>query len=294
MARPRAPRPSILKLRRGFTLIELLVVIAIIAILIALLLPAVQQAREAARRTECKNKLKQIGIALHNYHDVNKTFPAGYYKEPAVDKGWGWGTSILPMIEQKNLFDQLDPAVNLIPGDQAGLTPAAGTPGALVQTELAAYRCPSDGGAAINTSRGDHATSNYVGVTGDTNVSSGGNGTFYQNSQIGLRDMTDGSSNTAVVGERVKGLANGVTYLGAVWSGHAGSGSGYAATMRSLDGTPALRINGTDNMAFSSQHPGGAQFVFGDGSVHFLSENVSAATLTDLAQRNDGNVVTLP
>jgi prepilin-type N-terminal cleavage/methylation domain-containing protein len=283
--------------RRGFTLIELLVVIAIIAILIALLLPAVQQAREAARRTECKNKLKQIGLALHNYHDVNKLFPAGYAKESAtIDAGWGWGTAILPMLEQKNLYDNLNPAANVMPNSVANPAAAADVLGALAQTELPAYRCPSDGGGAINTDRGNLGTSNYSGVSGINNDPTNEDGTFYQSSKVGIRDMTDGSSNTALVGERARGRVGTTNHIGAVWVGKS-QNAGWACTIRQLTGTvsaPAYIVNGTDNMAYSSQHPGGAQFVFGDGAVHFLNENTAGATLDNLARRNDGNVVAVP
>ncbi|MCB1129315.1 MAG: DUF1559 domain-containing protein, partial [Verrucomicrobiae bacterium] len=120
--------------RRGFTLIELLVVIAIIAILIALLLPAVQQAREAARRTECKNKLKQLGLALHNYHDTFRAFPAAFYRGTTTSPGWGWGTMILPYIDQAPLYNQWVMTVSYDNGQNQTAR----------RTKLAAYKCPSD------------------------------------------------------------------------------------------------------------------------------------------------------
>lgn len=183
--------------RRGFTLIELLVVISIIAVLISLLLPAVQQAREAARRTQCKNNLKQMGLALYNYHDVNQCFPPGYLGYPAghggtcatvnnaapYAQGWGWGAYLLPFIDQGNLYNQLAPGTyqtvcDTPTGAQASLT--VGNP-ALARTVLAAYICPTATDPDLTNTRfspntqgctpGDmagtfHAKSNYRGVAG--------------------------------------------------------------------------------------------------------------------------------
>jgi prepilin-type N-terminal cleavage/methylation domain-containing protein len=158
---------------RGFTLIELLVVIAIIAILIALLLPAVQQAREAARRTQCKNNLKQLGLALHNYHDVYNLFPPGWLDDPALGlpaaphpSRYAWPVSLLPMIEQTALHNTLDPRNDLI---DALKIPAKLT---LMQQPVSVFRCPSDTGPTLNDVRPMHdnvmlhevALSNYVGA----------------------------------------------------------------------------------------------------------------------------------
>ncbi|MBN9119811.1 MAG: DUF1559 domain-containing protein, partial [Planctomycetes bacterium] len=153
-------RPS----RRGFTLIELLVVIAIIAILIGLLLPAVQKVREAAARSKCSNNFKQMGIALHMFHDTYQEFPAGYTNTATIGgyaSGWGWGAHILPYIEQQSLYTQL----NVAGGDTT--IPAA--PNTLTTTKLSVYRCPSDFGNDTNNSRGGYGTSNYAGVYGAYN-----------------------------------------------------------------------------------------------------------------------------
>ena len=196
--------------RRGFTLIELLVVIAIIAILIALLLPAVQQAREAARRSQCQNNLKQIGLGLHNYHDTHKVFPPGVI----TDTGWAWGTMILPFVDQANLYN------TMAPGGIMDLSNA--TQLANAQTVLNVYLCPSDpwGSPQKNTNYaititppgGSAATynigmSNYTGASGTSlgnceAVSSMGTGILTINSNIKVRDVTDGASNTMLVGER--------------------------------------------------------------------------------------------
>ncbi len=183
--------------QRGFTLIELLVVITVIAVLIALLLPAVQQAREAARRTQCKNNLKQIGLAMHNYLDVNQCFPPGYLGFPATNlgtcstinnktqraQGWGWGTYLLPYIDQGNLYNQIQPGVLQTVCDTpsgAANSPTVGSP-ALQRTVVRAYTCPSATDPDLITTRlsansstctpGDmvgtlHAKSNYRAVAG--------------------------------------------------------------------------------------------------------------------------------
>lgn len=245
---------KLIKRRNGFTLIELLVVIAIIAVLIALLLPAVQQAREAARRTQCKNNLKQIGLALHNYHDSYNRLPPGFVFDPrrttAQYNGnmWGWSAMILPMIEQATLYN----SCNFSMGFAGGLTAAgtdqsegAGSIHGPELTSIAAFRCPSDRGLPIAYYRQASGTkalggsTNYVGVNGNVMALNTGTvaapvyanftspqfltaqgGAFGGNSKVGLRDMSDGSSNCLVVGEkRYKELSSRRVGLKAIWAG---------------------------------------------------------------------------
>ncbi len=216
--------------RRGFTLIELLVVIAIIAILIALLLPAVQQAREAARRTQCRNNLKQIGLALHNYHDNFSVFPMGYSDVVAGNterngSGWSWSTFILPQLDQAPLYNRFN----------FNTTPYANTLGgvavenqALMGVALTAFSCPSDvkpntvanNGGAANVTAGQGvtaiATTSYAGSRGAFNgihcavnaannpqvtVDARNNGLLIVNGKRSMRDITDGTSNVFAVGE---------------------------------------------------------------------------------------------
>jgi prepilin-type N-terminal cleavage/methylation domain-containing protein/prepilin-type processing-associated H-X9-DG protein len=204
-------------LRRGFTLIELLVVIAIIAVLIALLLPAVQQAREAARRTQCKNNLKQIGLALHNYHDVFKHFvygKGGTQPTPGVQPRNDGNYSrlsgfvpILPFLEQDPLYKRYtsaNPSASP-PIPNGGPAPWAGADGRWNSGQLAVYRCPTDPG--FNTARGinNYAFSrgDYIGVDGATGRDSTDcNGLFARSVTYGIRDCTDGTSNTLAAGER--------------------------------------------------------------------------------------------
>lgn len=217
--------------RLGFTLIELLVVIAIIAILVALLLPAVQQAREAARRSQCKNNLKQIGVAMHNYHDVHGTLPPGYVDlrgatpAPVDNEGhWAWSVFIIPFMDQAGLYDTLSP----------GTLSASAAINAFqkeMQTGYPAFRCPSDTGPQVhdpgldpgyaisndeNSSGGTNTglgMSNYVASNNIANVrqrqatnlsvgTSGAIGAFFRDSRIQFRDITDGTSSTLLVGER--------------------------------------------------------------------------------------------
>lgn len=218
--------------RRGFTLIELLVVIAIIAILVALLLPAVQQAREAARRSSCKNNLKQLGIALHNYHDTYGTFPPGVINQSSASNGsataqYSWMSMILPFVEQGPLYDQMTPGPALL-SDRIETGGAQSILNSLSQP-ISAFRCPSDTAPDVNNriqfaDPGDTAdmlaelaTSNYLGMN-DNNGANGGTapsatspsfvtdrnakGMFYLNSKVKMRDVIDGTSNTLFVAER--------------------------------------------------------------------------------------------
>jgi prepilin-type N-terminal cleavage/methylation domain-containing protein/prepilin-type processing-associated H-X9-DG protein len=299
--------------RRGFTLIELLVVIAIIAILIALLLPAVQQAREAARRTSCRNNLKQLGLALHNYHDNFNRFPAAYVdtvwgNAPVRDGGWAWGAAILPQIDQAPLFTSID--FNFYPAGTVGtITTQANINACAVP--LPGFQCPSDvrpKNRAINAgTAGGHdnmAITSYCGVSGafdgqscaqnGTLVETGvrNNGLLAVNSFRKIAEVTDGTSNVMLVGEvsyrpsqTISGTAYGsdrqfilgsqVTTGGTLCGNNAVGTNGAWLHMRS----PRKKLNGPLvggdlHRAFHSYHTGGAHFLFCDGSVRFISENI--------------------
>ena len=302
--------------RRAFTLIELLVVIAIIAVLIGLLLPAVQKVREAAARMKCQNNLKQIGLGLHNYEGANGHFPPAFIgnvgttptNSPAPH-GWAWGTWILPYVEQDSLYRQVSPTTSTIPGN---LTDPATTPlGLLCQTRIVLYICPTDNAPPLNDQRGFHAYSSYGAVGGSLNTSGlslNGNGVMYQASKTRLVDITDGSSNTAVVGERAYGKQSyyvmpTVTYYGAIWSGVYLDGKDGAAMWALSGGSNWSPNRGvSDKWNFASYHTNGTNFVFADGSVHFLRDDLSLAlpggggggdadpndVLAHLANKSDG------
>ncbi|ODA34663.1 DUF1559 domain-containing protein [Planctopirus hydrillae] len=320
--------------RRGFTLIELLVVIAIIAVLIALLLPAVQQARESARRTQCRNNLKQMGLALHNYHDQYQCFPASFYRGwPFVNTtttptsgtpGWGWQTMILPQIDQAPLYNLLNVGTNRLNGTATvTFQGVAGTPiKVLGQQPIAAYRCPSDVGARLNPNRGDYATSNYLGVFGPAfdNTVEGSDalvrgswigrnrGIFGANSSTQFKNITDGTTNTVMIGEialgsfRVDSAGLPVNFNGGTWMGLSSDNTSNVNTALSLCGycipanTGAVnrRINSPNGgNAFSSFHTGGAHFAMADGSVRFLSENLDLDIADRISGMADGLTVSL-
>jgi prepilin-type N-terminal cleavage/methylation domain-containing protein/prepilin-type processing-associated H-X9-DG protein len=298
---------------RGFTLIELLVVIAIIAILIALLLPAVQQAREAARRTQCKNNLKQIGLALHNYHDIVNRVPPAFI----FPNFWGWSAMLLPQLDQAPLYNSL--AATAGTSYPSG-SPAVGfsahmnsfTPPNGLSTPLTVFRCPSDNGTSVisltdafGSGAEPYGRTNYPAVGGSDDVGYGGigplNGVFPWLDAAGngpasraFRDVTDGLSNTFFVGERRSpGKVAGLEIGGdSVWAGVVDLGDDVQGSC-----TPQAPLNykaaitNTDSIAFSSQHVGGGQFLFGDGSVRFISENINISTYGNLACLNDGQVL---
>lgn len=290
--------------RRAFTLIELLVVIAIIAVLIALLLPAVQQAREAARRSQCKNNMKQLGLALHNYHDTANTLPPGYISTNL----WGWNTMLLPGIDQAPLYNNL--SVQFITPMNAVV--AATYPNIVtgVATNIAALRCPSDTGSVTVTAGSGTITvfgrTNYPGVYGATAITAGAPapasttaGTFYINSRRNFSAFTDGLSNCIIVGERRSVGKQGTLDVGgeAIWPG-AYVGGTLAADQYVLGHTAAVTgntINTTDATyrlsGFSSLHVGGAHFLLGDGAVRFISENIFSTTYANLASISDNQVI---
>ncbi len=199
--------------RRGFTLIELLVVIAIISILVALLLPAVQKSRAAARRTQCSNNLRQIGLALHNYHDPNKVFPpgtveAGPRASAATEPAWSWGVAILPYLEASPLYRQLNPRSQTLGQVLANRSD-------LARRVLPVFVCPEDAGASLNSRRLfdtlEVATSNYVASAPNASVWDLSNpgpfgfinrGIFTGESHVRLSEITDGTASTFLVGER--------------------------------------------------------------------------------------------
>ncbi|MCC6510441.1 MAG: DUF1559 domain-containing protein [Pirellulaceae bacterium] len=297
-----------MKKRSAFTLVELLVVIAIIGILVGLLLPAVQAAREAARRMQCSNNLKQLGLSLLNYESTHKRFPIGFLDTAATgnllyDGGWSWASAVLPAMEQTALYNTLD--LRFHPygtgGDPAGRNLAA------MAKVVPTFRCPSDispltvgnnGGNANGTAA--IAISSYCGVlgafdgqwcqvSGTTNIKGVRNhGLLVVNDSRRISEVTDGTSNAFAVGEvswrpleggegsqRQYILGNITTNGGPLCtnSGPANNGGHLhlRATRHKLNGPIAT---GEKQKAFHSYHTGGAQFVFVDGSVHFISDSI--------------------
>jgi prepilin-type processing-associated H-X9-DG protein len=288
-----------------------LVVIAIIAVLIALLLPAVQAAREAARRAQCVNNLKQIGLALANYESAQKVMPPGYVS--AFDAngndtgpGWGWAAMILPQLEQSALFGSIN--FNLAIEAPDNQTSRLVTINSLI--------CPSDPTPAIfwamkrdlNTGAAQGnlcqlAPANYVGTSGFSEPGPDGEGVFFRDSAVGMRDVTDGTSQTTFVGERSLQLGNSTTWVGSVTGavlyplangvgrfvtelapglvlGHSGEQVG-----------PGARNSEVNQFYSLHAGQGGANFLFGDGHVAFLKGTLNYNTFLALTTRGRGEVV---
>jgi prepilin-type N-terminal cleavage/methylation domain-containing protein len=350
--------------RRGFTLIELLVVIAIIAVLIALLLPAVQQAREAARRSQCKNNLKQLGLGLHNFHDTFLKFPPGCAPDynslsgtccvtdpsqaGSAQAAWGssWKVHLLPYIDQSTVYTKW------VFQSSSGYSNGSNIQ-YVNKMNIPVYRCPSSalpefspysntGGyleqfTSYHGIAGSVATDIATGLNGvstwvqNQNWSSGGagyvsaNGTLYPNSKTNLRDLTDGSSNTMIVGEASDNLrdANNNVITGGFGAITPQGPHGWTMGANGDTNVPPAYQNGGDNRAFntitvrwrinqrglsnncsqgtcdntganiplSSYHVGGTHVLMGDGAVHFLSQNLDDTTLIKLAAGNDGQTI---
>lgn len=315
------------KSRFGFTLIELLVVIAIIAILVALLLPAVQQAREAARRSSCKNNLKQIALALHNYHDSHSTFPQGQTKHRSQwCCGGNWRVAILPQMEQGNIYRRLDQ--NAAPNFAANAYGYRGGAEVFRTVVITPYLCPSstlpptDTNVSNNQQRG--MVHHYVGISGAIGIAGGtqrttdyggvvrGNGILGINRHSRIRDITDGTTNTMIISEQ-SGLVNNLNrtsnYYGG-WSGYAGpQTTDNAGRPHWGAGTTCIRypINhgmgrsvgwqgGFDNTwdfntIMNSFHTGGIQIGLADGSARFINDSINFTILRKLGSMNDGQII---
>lgn len=310
---------------RGFTLIELLVVIAIIGVLIALLLPAVQSAREAARRTQCKNNLKQLGLALHNYHDNHGAFPSAAVTDgfapcqrPNISKA-PWTVMILPFMDEGPRYNSF----NMSGGTFGGLFTYEDScsESARQKVRNSKFECPSDPNSSeVN------ANCNYLGIMGGCASGSdqgccevcaststcpwGGrfgstNGIFYSNSSVRLRDISDGTTNSLLIGEsRYLQLQGGTPGWGATWASSFYRGSDMSsgpmyttvvAIVNAPNSTPSDPGNGytqgTMNNQLGSRHTGGAHTTLADGSVRFLSDSMDMIVMRALARKSDGQPI---
>ncbi len=271
--------------RRAFTLVELLVVIAIIGVLIALLLPAVQQAREAARRMTCTNHLKQMGIALHNYHDTFEMMPPGWMVAGSYnDSAWGWFPLLMPFMEQGNAHDALNVTTKTLEQVKDEYTGSNNAQDVALMTSIDVMLCPSDAGPDINDQK--HITdlqvprANYIACVGFSAADGtsktkhpGGLGMFIGLEGTRMRDIVDGTSNTFAIGERSYRL-NG---RAAVWAGPGRPQNGSSTDgVQNVTGAVSFIPNGVESRGgFRSLHPGGTNFVYADGSVNFVPETIN-------------------
>jgi prepilin-type N-terminal cleavage/methylation domain-containing protein/prepilin-type processing-associated H-X9-DG protein len=294
-------------LRKGFTLIELLVVIAIIAILIALLVPAVQKVRDTAARTQCVNNLKQIALAAHGYHGANNVFPAGVNLPWTVSQSYGWPqapdpnnyyglfVALFPYLDQDSLHSQL--VLNVVNPQNVNCSGA----NALGATVLQVLVCPAESAAPPGDVQQDgtlyFALMNYGGCSGTSATDQNAinmlcNGIFYMNSTVSINQITDGTSNTFLFGERsrLNLPATGTSQAlgGWAWCNIYAQEDNTMNTSEPIDGVAAHDLN-----QFGSQHAGGSvvNFALADGSVHTISSAVNIILLQRLSARADGSTV---
>jgi len=294
------------RLHRGFTLVEALVVIAIIAILIGLTVPAVQRVRDAASRVQCLNNLRQIGLALHQYHDAQKVLPPGMSYRDGQDPFlyMSWNTRLLPFLEQSSLWEQSVRAYTQFPD------PFFHNPPHPLDTVVPTYGCPAESRtlapAQVSGSGLSIALTAYLGVQGTNQFRR--DGLLFVDSKVRFVEVTDGLSNTLFVGERPPSPDNRFGYCYAGWGlNRDGTGDmvlgvlarnfGSSSVLDCPDG-PYVFGPGNINdpcaiFHFWSLHIGGAHFLFGDGSVKFLSYS-AAPLLPALATRAGGDVSILP
>jgi prepilin-type N-terminal cleavage/methylation domain-containing protein/prepilin-type processing-associated H-X9-DG protein len=268
----------------GFTLVELVVSIAIVGVLAALLIPAVQASRDAARRTVCKNQLRQLGLALHMYHEVHGCFPPGsYVMGPSfpMQSGWGWGAMALPYVEQNGIYEQVN----------FGLGTGLGGNLSLIALSIPTFRCPSEIGpdsiscVSLDDPSFELASGNYC----------GSEGVLSSMSSVRIAQITDGTSQTLMLGERLvqPGGPTSLPFTSA-WCGQVAFADEY-----DLRSVPYLLpesnhpINGspTDPLCFGSRHPQGANFVLADGSCLFLNDGIDSQVFTALGTANGGEIV---
>lgn len=277
----------------GFTLIELLVVIAIIAILIALLLPAVQQAREAARRTQCRNNMMQLGLAMHNYDMSFEMLPPGTVNPagPVVNaaEGYhvGWAVQLLPMMELSHVFSKFDFSQGAYGADNSVVR----------DLQLNYLTCPSDYSFRYSNEKlGTVYASSYAGVFAGDDVAIDGtnNGLLFMNSSVSFREIRDGSSNTVLLGEKINpretadlGWVSGTSATLRHTGVAINEGWDVANFFSRTDTVQAEPPSATNTGGFSSQHTGGALFMLADGSTRFLSQNIDMHLFSYLGNRED-------
>jgi prepilin-type N-terminal cleavage/methylation domain-containing protein/prepilin-type processing-associated H-X9-DG protein len=311
--------------RRAFTLIELLVVIAIIAILIGLLVPAVQKVRESANRTRCQNNLKQMGLALHGFHDANGSLPSGYKQADAAarpggaplkrgdrpppfvyDKtympGWGWAAYLLPHIEQTPLYNEIDFSLPTISPSAKEILPRS----------VFLYTCPTDRYTGrfwvrdvFNADVLEASTISYAACMGGYDgtvfvMPENTNGLFFKNSQVRLSDIPDGSSSTIAIGERAAWLAQ-VPWGGVVTGGTCRTTADAPVLSSVIEPAPFMavarvgrRLLGdlySEPYDFFTPHGNTVYFLFADGSVHGLSDSIAVETLRALCTRDGGEAI---
>lgn len=320
-----------MRIRRAFTLVELLVVIAVIAILVSLLIPAVQSAREAARQADCKNRLKQIGLALHLYEEANGVFPSGYIYRGASAKppppigsdsvgrfrtdapppgpqfqdnapGWSWMALILPHMGEASIHRKIDFGMNVA-------APAAEE---IRATSLSMYQCPSDTHAEdqflvldeINRPIGHAAPASYAAIFGSFGLINTdpdhGNGMFQRNSQNKVSDVKDGMSNTIAVTERAALLAR-APWAGVMTGGTVRTTPGAPVYTSIIELSPAMALSRMGNRGlnspfsepydFFSGHPGVVYFLFADGHVRNFTPSTDRDVLHSLATINGEEIV---